>query len=970
MSATEPDRPPDGSGFSAAGRTRNPRLDAALIVGFLVGVALTTWFGLRASAPGIVGYEFTGDPGARAGELDRAVGSDFGFIVGYTLALGALCVFLRTRTFSVTLRTAITALLGMLAVAALADVAEDIALLAHNGAWSAPFATLKWVMIVPVLLIIPGAIGYAGRWYFSRKWLIHSRSEVPDVAYVFAPPREDESAQQYRWRRAYWVPTVADPIRSDTSAVCLSGGGIRAGSVALGALQALSGNPSANADDATNDVLAATDYLISVSGGGFLSGAFLQAAHRPPGTSVWPAGMSEALGATNPAAIPDEPLPVDESFKRGSVEYDRVRRHASYIADSPAELAAALAIVAKNMILSLAVVFVPAVVLGALLGTLYARVPVSAVELDSAWSTRTPNTVPALVVVGVAAALSVLSLVAANLAEATSTRRWAMNLNQVFTRIGQLAATAAAIIALATFAIPWAMRVVWSSGGPSGPAGVAGPVSSVLVLNYVAVLVAILWRNRGSVSGFFARMRGTPAAPRQAVPQGVVQLLIVLVTLVVLALAWLLTVAVVAAWAVRGATPGSPDTGKVVGVGVGALAVLAVLALFDVTSTSLHPFYRRRLATAFAMRRIRLRDGQLRAVPYPPSESTELSLFAEPRRTHLTWPAPADPPHHGLTTPVFVFAAAAAVSGEDKPASGQNAVSYAFSADYVGGPDLGWLKTESLAQIVPTRIRRDLTVQAAIAISGAAFGSAMGRAARGYQALLAVSGARLGSWLPNPRFLFQSRFEHDNPAWPHGLPTFRGISYLFREVFGSHSGHGRLVQISDGGHYENLGLVEALRRRCTTIVAIDASGDTPPDLTTFAEAVRLAEAELGVRFAIDDDYSPARLAPGTADRAIAADDTAELVARLADSPIVRVRFTYPDSAGGRSGVLILAKAILTADLPPWLLTYADNNPVFPHDATSDQWFNEGQFAAYTELGRQIGAKARQALNPLTGGQSH
>lgn len=153
-------------------------------------------------------------------------------------------------------------------------------------------------------------------------------------------------------------------------------------------------------------------------------------------------------------------------------------------------------------------------------------------------------------------------------------------------------------------------------------------------------------------------------------------------------------------------------------------------------------------------------------------------------------------------------------------------------------------------------------------------------------------------------------------------------------------------------------------------MAIDASGDTPPDLTTFAEAVRLAEAELGVRFAIDDDYSPARLAPGTADRAIAADVTAELVARLADSPIVRVRFTYPDSAGGRSGVLILAKAILTADLPPWLLTYADNNPVFPHDATSDQWFNEGQFAAYTELGRQIGAKARQALNPLTGGQSH
>ena len=31
---------------------------------------------------------------------------------------------------------------------------------------------------------------------------------------------------------------------------------------------------------------------------------------------------------------------------------------------------------------------------------------------------------------------------------------------------------------------------------------------------------------------------------------------------------------------------------------------------------------------------------------------------------------------------------------------------------------------------------------------------------------------------------------------------------------------------------------------------------------------------------------------------------------------------------------------------------------FPNDKTSDQWFNEAQFAAYTELGRRIAVKAR------------
>jgi heme/copper-type cytochrome/quinol oxidase subunit 2 len=938
-------------------------------VAFVVGLALVVVFGRLASDDDILVYEFTGDPGARAAELDRAVRFDFGFIAGFTLALGAVALFLRSRAFSGPVRTTMTVLLGMLGVAALSDVGEDVALLHHSGAWSAPFATLKFVMIVPVVLIVVGALlGHAGRAFFSWRFRRRSAAHTADGAHVFAGSRDDESPEQYRWRRAYWVPTVADPTTTDTTAVCLSGGGIRAGSVALGALQALSGSIDAKADSTSRNVLAETDYIVSVSGGGFLAGAFLQAAHSPPKSSIWPTGMSETLGADNPADIPDEPLPVDRSFKRGSVEYDRVRRHASYIADSPRELAVALAVVAKNMLLSLAVVFTPAVVLGVLLGVLYARLPISAVELDSAWSTTTSNTQPSLAVIGVTAALAVLSLAGANLAEAVSTKRWAMDLNTALTRVGQVAAAGAALVAVATFVIPWAMRAVWSGGGPTGAAGVAAPVSSVLVLNYVAVLAAILWRNRGSLAGIVGRLRGKPAAPKQAVPQGALQLLLVLVTLIVLVVSWLLTIAVVAAWAVRGASPHSPDGAQVVAVGAGAVVLLGVLSLFDVTSMSLHPFYRRRLAGAFAMRRVRLPDGQLRAVPYPPSESTELALFDEPRRTRLVWPVPADvtaaaapKKSTAVTTPVFVFAAAATMSGEDKPASGQNAASYVFTADYVGSPDLGWLETDSLSRVVPTRILRDLTVQAAVSISGAAFASAMGRMARGYQTLLAVSGARLGSWLPNPRFLYQSHFEQDNPAWPHGLPNFRGISYLAREVFGLHSGRGRLVQVTDGGHYENLGLVEALRRRCTTIVAVDASGDAPPSLTTFAEAMRLAEAELGIRFTVDEEASPTRLVPGTADAVTTAGVTEDLQRRLASSSIVRVGFTYPQSAGGGSGTLILAKAVLTADLPPWLLTYADNHPVFPHDATSDQWFNEGQFAAYTELGRHLGSRAAEAL---------
>src|SRR5271165_2290736 len=62
----------------------------------------------------------------------------------------------------------------------------------------------------------------------------------------------------------------------------------------------------------------------------------------------------------------------------------------------------------------------------------------------------------------------------------------------------------------------------------------------------------------------------------------------------------------------------------------------------------------------------------------------------------------------------------------------------------------------------------------------------------------------------------------------------------------------------------------------------------------------------------------------------------------------------------RTGTLIFAKAVLWQGCPDWLLTYGAENEVFPHDSTSDQWFEEGQFAAYTELGRLLGRNAVEA----------
>jgi hypothetical protein len=55
------------------------------------------------------------------------------------------------------------------------------------------------------------------------------------------------------------------------------------------------------------------------------------------------------------------------------------------------------------------------------------------------------------------------------------------------------------------------------------------------------------------------------------------------------------------------------------------------------------------------------------------------------------------------------------------------------------------------------------------------------------------------------------------------------------------------------------------------------------------------------------------------------------------------------------------KAVVSQACPYWLLTYAASSEIFPHDPTSDQWFNEAQFAAYTELGRVIAKEAVECL---------
>lgn len=690
------------------------------------------------------------------------------------------------------------------------------------------------------------------------------------------PPSVPRAAE--RWRRGYQVPDV----EPGAVGFCLSGGGIRAASIALGVVQSMRSR------------LLGARYLVSVSGGGFTAGALQQL-------------LTET--SAPPGAVRDP----ETAFAHGSVEEDFLRRHVGYLAATPAEMFTALGVLARGLLLSLAALFAPAVVAGVLAGRFYDFLPLTELPADARLAAPRAGVLLGLGTLALAALL--VSLVGRALPHG-GTATWVMR------RLSGRLAVLMGLAAVLTIVLPvlgWLVEELLAQTSPGIRVG--GPVGMV-ALAYLSALASILWRKRKTLNdAIHSARKGITAA----IPNSLLQLLLVMLTTTVLGLAWLLLFVTMLGI-------GKTDAALWTAVGLGV-----VLGLFDQTSLSLHPFYRERLACTFAVRTIR-RDGQEIVVLYPSAEGTTLSTYGKRPESF----------------PEVIFAAAANLTGEARTPPGLNCVSYTLSANWVGGPDVGWVRTDKLERLVHNRLWRDLTVQSAVAVSGGAFASAMGRGAGWYQVLFAVSGARLGAWLPNPHFLLEA----SGQGWSYpGLPRARRLTYLVREVLGVHSYSDRLLHVTDGGHYDNLGLVELFRRRCAEIYCVDAGVNAPPGATSLADALTLAQQELGVRVEFDD---PWRIEPGTAKPLDDDHPMSALDPRLAECPVLTGTIHYPEESGQRTtGRLVIGKAVLWRDLPYWLLSYAAHRPAFPHESTSDQFFDDGRFAAYTELGRRLGTAMAQ-----------
>jgi hypothetical protein len=389
------------------------------------------------------------------------------------------------------------------------------------------------------------------------------------------------------------------------------------------------------------------------------------------------------------------------------------------------------------------------------------------------------------------------------------------------------------------------------------------------------------------------------------------------------------------------------DVSQSAWMGAAGVVLLLLWTFGDLTSGSMHPFYKRRLSTAFALRRRwRRDDGTLVGEP----EETG-SLAADERPYDALVPLSKTVPSHRW--PKLVCCAAANVSDPGVTPPGRNAVTFTFDAEWIGGPEVGYVRTTHFEEALGSGRAEDITLPAAMAVSGAAVAPSMGRMSKpSLRLLLTLVNARLGVWLPHPQRV-RARHEANERRAAEGKPPKRWLSrprftYLWREMTGRNTTRAPFLYVSDGGHWENLGLVELLRRRCTTIYCIDASGDDEHSFNTIGQAIALARAELGVEIELDPS-------------ALGAEDPEDPSYCATDFAIGRI--TWPDDPWSPDveGTIVFIKATVTRGAPWDVRAYKLRNPRFPNDSTMQQLYGDAKFESYRALGHFSASRAHAAF---------
>jgi hypothetical protein len=227
-----------------------------------------------------------------------------------------------------------------------------------------------------------------------------------------------------------------------------------------------------------------------------------------------------------------------------------------------------------------------------------------------------------------------------------------------------------------------------------------------------------------------------------------------------------------------------------------------------------------------------------------------------------------------------------------------------------------------------------ISIGTAAAISGAAASSNMGYYTTSpvLSLVLTFFNVRLGWWLGNPGAAGKDTFELRAPT--------SSVKPVLEEAFGMTDDENKYVYLTDGGHFENLGIYEMVLRRCHLIVISDAAADPDYNFGDLGNVIRKVRIDLGVP--IEFTSMP-----------IFSQDSKDFDKKKGMYwAIGRIRYSCIDG-NVQDGLLIYIKPAVYGSEPGDVLEYKRSHPTFPHQSTADQFFDEPQFESYRILGSHV-----------------
>ncbi len=364
--------------------------------------------------------------------------------------------------------------------------------------------------------------------------------------------------------------------------------------------------------------------------------------------------------------------------------------------------------------------------------------------------------------------------------------------------------------------------------------------------------------------------------------------------------------------------------------------IISVAAMkIDVNRFSMHGVYRNRLVRAFlgGARAGRKADPFTDFDPADNHRVSELRAQKDGRRVlypvvnvtlnlvggeNLAWQERKASSF--IITPLFCGSAAL---GDDVPNCAAANNPRRWSGAYIETKDYGGKEPELNDD------KTGISLGTAITISGAAASPSMGYSSEPATAfLMTLFNVRLGAWLANPAAGIAKEEVKAGPT--------SALKPLLTEALGLTDAKSENVYLSDGGHFDNLGIYEMIRRRCRYILVVDADADETFAFEDLARSVRFAGIDLDAKI----EFASIKMKP--AREATATSDTFAIG-----------KITYAESPADASWLIYIKPTYFPENAPIDVRSYGMMNATFPHETTLDQWFGESQFESYRRLGEYL-----------------